>query len=73
MRTRLIEGLLVFAILLAVAVPILRVIYGQAMRQWERDTLERFGISAELVWGLCGVLGFTLMVLRFRRRDSRGR
>jgi hypothetical protein len=73
MRTRLIEVLLVLAIILVVAVPVLRVIYGQSIRQWEREFFERIGISPELGWILCGVIGFTLVVLRFRRRDRRGR
>jgi hypothetical protein len=70
MRTKLIEVLLVLAIILVVAVPVFRVIYGQTERQWERETLERFGISPDLVWAICGVLGVTLAVLRFRRRDK---
>jgi hypothetical protein len=70
MRTKLIEVLLVLAIILVVAMPVLRVIYGQSERQWERETLERFGISPDLVWIVCGVLGVTLTVLRFRRKDK---
>ena|SRR5436190_1009065 len=73
MRTRLIEILLVLAVLLAVAVPVLRVIYGQSIRQWEREFFERIGINPELGWLLCGVIGFTLVVLRFRRKDRHGR
>jgi hypothetical protein len=70
MRTKLIEALLVLAIILVVAMPILRIIYGQSERQWERETLERFGISPDLVWIVCGVLGVTLTVLRFRRKNK---
>ena len=73
MRTRLIEVLLVLAIVLVVAVPILRVIYGQSIRQWERESFERIGISPELGWLLCGVIGLTLVVLRFRRRNRQDR
>ena len=73
MRTKVIEVLLVLAVILVVAVPVLRVIYGQSIRQWEREMFERIGISPGLGWILCGVIGFTLMVLRFRRRDGRRR
>ncbi len=69
MRTRLIEILLVFAVILAVVVPVLRVIYGQSIRQWEREFFERIGINPELGWLLYGVAVVTLLVLRFRRRD----
>jgi hypothetical protein len=73
MRTKLIELLLVLAIIFVIAVPVLRVIFGQTERQWERETLQRFGISPDLVWILCAVLGVTLVVLRFRRKDRRDR
>jgi hypothetical protein len=73
MRTKLIEVLLVLAIILVVAKPVLLIIYGQAERQWERETMERLGISPDLVWMVCGVLGVTLAVLRFRRKDRRDR
>jgi hypothetical protein len=73
MRTRLIEILLVLAIILTVAVPVLRVVYGQSIRQWERAFFERIGINPELGWLLCGVATVTLLVLRFRRRDRRDR
>ena len=69
MRTKLIEMLLVLAIILVVAKPVLLIIYGQSERQWERETMERFGISPDLVWMGCGVLGVTFAVLRFRRKD----
>ena len=73
MRIKLIEVLLVAAIILTVAVPVLRVIYGQSIRQWERELFAHFGISPELGWILCGVVGFTLVLLRFRRSDRRGK
>ena len=70
MRTRWMEVLLVVAIALAVAAPVLRFIYGRSWRQSERELFERFGINPELVWMLCA--GFALLYLCFRRRD-RGR
>ena len=70
MRTKLMELFLVLAIILAVALPVLRVIYGQTERRWERETMERFGINPDLVWIFCGVLAVTLAVLRFRRKDK---
>ena len=70
MRTKLIELLLVLVIIFVVAVPVLRVIFGQTERQWEREILERFGISPDFVWAVCGILGVTLAVLRFRRKDK---
>jgi hypothetical protein len=73
MRTKLIELLLVVAIIIVVAVPVLRVIFGQTERQWERETLQRFGISPDLVWILCAVLGVTLVVLRFRQKGRQDR
>jgi len=73
MRTKLIEVLLVLAIILVVAMPVLRVIYGQSERQWERETLGRLGISPELIWILCGLLAVVFMVLRLCSRDKRGR
>ncbi|TAN37439.1 MAG: hypothetical protein EPN23_05460 [Verrucomicrobia bacterium] len=56
-------------IILVVAAPILRVIYGQSIRQWERGIFEWLGINPKLGWILCGVLSFSLVVLRFRRED----
>jgi hypothetical protein len=38
MRTKLIRVLLVLGIIFVVGVPVLRVIFGQTERQWERDT-----------------------------------
>jgi hypothetical protein len=73
MRTKLIRVLLVLAIIFVVAVPVLRVIFGQTERQWERETLQRFGICPDLIWILCAVLGVTFVVLRFRSRDRRDR
>jgi len=69
MRTKLTEVSLVLAIILVVAFPVLRLIYGQSVRQWEHQTLERLGISPDLVWMLCGVVGVTIGILLFRRRD----
>lgn len=73
MRTRLIEVLLVLGIVLVAAVPVLRIIYGQSIRQWERELFERIGIGPEFGWLLCAVIGFTLVVLLFRCRGRRAR
>ena len=47
MRTKLIRVLLVLGIIFVVGVPVLRVIFGQTERQWERETLQRFGICPD--------------------------
>ncbi len=68
-----VEVLLVLAILLTLVIPVLKVIYGQSMREWEREVLGRLGINPELGWMLGGVFTVAFMTLRSRSRERRGK
>ena len=70
LRAHWIEGALVLAIIATLAMPVLRVIYGSRIREWERQTLEILGLRPELVWVACAALSIGLLVLRFRSDSS---
>jgi hypothetical protein len=66
MKGRLIEAFLLFAIVLIVAVPVLKVVLGESVRAWERQTLDRVGMNAELTWALAAVVG----IMRLLRKNG---
>jgi hypothetical protein len=66
-KPRLIELLLIFAILLTLAAPVLKVIFGHSEREWEHKILTQMGISAELVWLLSAVVAVAFVVFRVYR------
>lgn len=68
-----IEMLVVLAVILAVAVPVLRLNYGDAIRQRERALFEWLGINPAVGYGICGVLASALVYFRYRRSADRGK
>jgi len=62
-----ITGLLVVAIILALALPILRTIYATEINAWWVGVLERSGIPVPLYYAVAFPLSLALIWWRFKR------